>query len=79
MPRHVAQDRRAFLEYAAKGCGRFELNRSTWALESEVKQIGGETWLRFRVHAADALFVVSPLGQGHGRRTQIGVLRGEDC
>lgn len=35
------QDRRAFLEAASKGCGRFELNRSAWALESEVKQIGG--------------------------------------
>ncbi|KAI8469515.1 MAG: saccharopine dehydrogenase-like protein [Monoraphidium minutum] len=39
--REALADRRAFLEYAAKGCSRFELNRSAWALESEVKQIGG--------------------------------------
>jgi hypothetical protein len=35
------QDRLAFLEYAGKGCSRFELNKSPWALESEVKQLGG--------------------------------------
>ena len=35
------QDRRSFLKYAAKGCSRFDLNRSAWALESEVRQIGG--------------------------------------
>lgn len=34
-------DRPAFMEYAAKGCSRFELNRGLWALESPVKQIGG--------------------------------------
>lgn len=35
------QDRRAFLQYAAKGCTRFDLNRPAWALESEVRQVGG--------------------------------------
>lgn len=35
------QDRRAFLQYAAKGCLRFDLNRPSWALESEVRQLGG--------------------------------------
>jgi hypothetical protein len=35
------QDRRAFLQYAAKGCMRFDLNRPAWALESDVKQLGG--------------------------------------
>jgi hypothetical protein len=35
------QDRRAFLQYAAKGCSRFDLNRPAWALESDVKQLGG--------------------------------------
>jgi hypothetical protein len=35
------QDRRAFLQYAAKGCTRFDLNRPAWALESDVKQLGG--------------------------------------
>lgn len=35
------QDRRAFLQYAAKGCLRFDLNRPAWALESDVKQLGG--------------------------------------
>ncbi|WIA20028.1 hypothetical protein OEZ86_013684 [Tetradesmus obliquus] len=34
-------DRRAFLQYAAKGCTRFDLNRPAWALESDVKQLGG--------------------------------------
>jgi hypothetical protein len=33
--------RRQFLEMAATGCERFELNRSAWALESEPQQIGG--------------------------------------
>lgn len=37
----LTQDRRAFLQYAAKGCVRFDLNRPAWALESEVKQLGG--------------------------------------
>lgn len=36
-----AQDRRAFLQYAAQGCSRFDLNRPAWALESEVRQLGG--------------------------------------
>ncbi|EFJ44432.1 hypothetical protein VOLCADRAFT_95342 [Volvox carteri f. nagariensis] len=35
------QDRRQFLQLAATGCSRFDLNRSAWALESEIKQIGG--------------------------------------
>lgn len=37
----IMQDRRAFLQYAAKGCMRFDLNRPAWALESEVRQLGG--------------------------------------
>ncbi|GIL68555.1 hypothetical protein Vafri_21811 [Volvox africanus] len=35
------QDRRQFLQLAATGCSRFDLNRSAWALESEITQIGG--------------------------------------
>jgi hypothetical protein len=35
------QDRRAYLDYAARGCARFELNKSAWELESPVKQIIG--------------------------------------
>ncbi|GFR50296.1 hypothetical protein Agub_g12486 [Astrephomene gubernaculifera] len=35
------QDRRQFLQFASTGCSRFDLNRSAWALESEVRQIGG--------------------------------------
>ncbi|GLI71627.1 hypothetical protein VaNZ11_016899 [Volvox africanus] len=35
------QDRRQFLKLAATGCSRFDLNRSAWALESEITQIGG--------------------------------------
>lgn len=40
-PRLDEQDRRQFLQFAATGCSRFDLNRSTWSLESEPKQIGG--------------------------------------
>ncbi|KAG2451617.1 hypothetical protein HYH02_003398 [Chlamydomonas schloesseri] len=39
--KEALQDRRQFLQFAATGCSRFELNRSAWALESEIKQIGG--------------------------------------
>jgi hypothetical protein len=39
--KEALSDRRAFLQYAAKGCLRFDLNRPAWALESEVKQLGG--------------------------------------
>jgi hypothetical protein len=35
------QDRRQFLQLASTGCSRFDLNRSAWALESEITQIGG--------------------------------------
>lgn len=38
---HNPQDRRQFLQLASTGCSRFDLNRSAWALESEIKQIGG--------------------------------------
>jgi len=34
-------DRRTFLQLAATGCDRFDLNRSAWSLESEPEQIGG--------------------------------------
>lgn len=39
--REALADRRAFLQYASKGCSRFDLNRPAWALESEVRQLGG--------------------------------------
>jgi hypothetical protein len=39
--KEALSDRRAFLQYAAKGCLRFDLNRPAWALESEVRQLGG--------------------------------------
>ena len=35
------QDRRAFLAFASQGCDRFDLNRPPWALESDVRQLGG--------------------------------------
>ncbi|KAG2486380.1 hypothetical protein HYH03_014960 [Edaphochlamys debaryana] len=39
--REALADRRQFLQLAATGCERFELNKGAWALESEIKQIGG--------------------------------------
>ncbi|MEW5311277.1 MAG: hypothetical protein WDW38_003005 [Sanguina aurantia] len=35
------KDRRRFFSIASTGCDRFDLNKSAWSMESDIKQIGG--------------------------------------
>lgn len=39
--KEALQDRVQFLRYASQGCSRFDVNKSAWALESDVQQLGG--------------------------------------
>lgn len=37
----LGDSRREFLQFASSGCQRFDLNRSSWALESEPERLAG--------------------------------------
>ena len=39
--RQALADRRGFLKFASYGCERFDLNKPSWSIESEVSSFAG--------------------------------------